>query len=71
MLKTQVFPAIINDFGDEIPIFMQDNTPIHKPAIVKEYLENQDVALIDWPVKGADLNPVENVWAHLQYEFLK
>jgi len=68
MLKNEVFPKIKATFHDEIPIFMQDNSPVHTAKIIKEYLNNQeDIGLIDWPVKGADLNPVENLWSYLQF----
>lgn len=41
-----------------------DNASIHKQGI--EYLKKSGVNIFDFPPKGADLNPLENVWAELQ-----
>lgn len=44
--------------------FQQDQSPIHKSRVVQEWFANQsEVILIDWPPCGADMNPIENVWA--------
>jgi hypothetical protein len=68
LLETELLPKIISRFGDSIPIYMHDNAPIHTAKIIKEFLNNfEGLAQIDWPVKGADLNLVENIWAYLQH----
>ncbi|KAK4030814.1 hypothetical protein OUZ56_024172 [Daphnia magna] len=28
-------------------------------------VEHPEIVALDWPVKGADMNPIENLWGHL------
>lgn len=42
------------------PIFMQDNAPYHTAKIVKQFLEAENIAVMDWSVQNPDLNPIEN-----------
>ena len=44
--------------------FVQDLSPIHQCIIVRQWFaEHPEIELIQWPPKGCDLNPIENVWA--------
>ncbi|KAK3881102.1 hypothetical protein Pcinc_014439 [Petrolisthes cinctipes] len=50
-------------------IYVQDRCPIHTAHTVQEWFRGrEDVELLDWPSKGADLNPIENVWANMEPE---
>ena len=42
-------------------IFQQDNAAIHNAPIVKKYLLEQKIKLLDHPVCSPDLNPIENL----------
>ena len=49
----------------------QDNDPTHRAAgpVIKEWnrKHNSSVKLLEnWPPSSPDLNPIENLWAHLQ-----
>ncbi|KAK3896189.1 hypothetical protein Pcinc_000111 [Petrolisthes cinctipes] len=47
-------------------IYVQDRCPIHTAHAVQEWFRGrEDVELLDWQSKGADLNPLENVWANM------
>ncbi|GBO01913.1 Transposable element Tc1 transposase [Araneus ventricosus] len=47
--------------------FMHDLSPIHTSKYTKAWLINHGINVLwNWPPKGADLNPVENVWAEIE-----
>lgn len=47
-------------------MFVQDRCPIHTARIVSEWFRAQgDLQLLDWPSKGADMNPIENLWGNI------
>lgn len=47
-------------------IFVQDRCPMHTARIVQEWFRGrQDLELLNWPAKGADMNPIENIWANM------
>ena len=47
---------------------VQDRSPIHTANVVTEWFSttHPEIQLLDWPAKGADMNPIENVWALLK-----
>lgn len=48
-------------------IYMHDNASIHKAAYTRQWLEGHNINILtNWPPRGADMNPVENVWGELQ-----
>ena len=50
--------------GDNF-IFQNDNDPKHTAHIVKNYLRNQQIEMLEWPPLSPDLNPIENLLAEL------
>ncbi len=67
LLENYVLPQIRESFPDQIMIFMHDLAPAHTHQENRLFLNNQeDLAHINWPPKGADLNPVEIIWAIMQ-----
>jgi len=42
-------------------------SPIHTSKSTQLFIENNcPASVIDWPSKGADMNPIENIWAGIQ-----
>lgn len=52
-------------------IFMHDNAPIHTAGIIKEFLQDLGVEVMDWPPYSPDLNPIENLWFLLKEAIYK
>jgi transposase len=51
--------------GDDF-ILQQDNAPIHTAKLVKNYLSQEEITVLEWPPQSPDLSPIENVWDWLK-----
>ena len=69
-------PAILNSYGYleilkqydrhlNIPdlVFQQENAPVHKSEVVRNFLAQKQWEVLDWPAYSPDLNPIENIRA--------
>jgi hypothetical protein len=44
---------------------LQDNDPKHKSVLVRTWLFNHGISMLDFPPYSPDLNPIENLWNDL------
>ena len=58
-------------FGDVVePIVMEDNVPVHKKVCIPVRQE-LEMRCHQHPPNSPDLNPIENIWAHMKYRIAK
>ena len=67
ILKENLLPHIRNLLPNS-GFFQQDNCPIHKAKITKEFFEQNNMQVLEWPPISPDLNPIENIWGRLSNE---
>ncbi len=64
ILDETVLPYIEDEFEDGNVFYYQDNSPVHRAGIVRNWF-NQNFTpdqLIPTPAKSPDINPIENAW---------
>lgn len=47
-------------------IFMQDNAPVHTTRVIRDWLKEHGIEIINWPLYSLDLNLIEHLWFHLK-----
>ena len=70
ILIRQMRPSARQLRGDN-SIFQHDNDPKHTANIVKNYLINQQIEMLEWRPQSLDLNRIENLWADLNRKLNK
>jgi transposase len=46
--------------------YLQDNAPTHTAYRTKDWLHNHGISCLDFPPYSPDLNPIENLWQHIE-----
>jgi hypothetical protein len=52
-------------FDRQSELFQQDNSRPHAARLTMDYLEQNNINVLPWPSKSADLNPIEYLRDHL------
>lgn len=66
VLQNYVVPAM---HEDDQRIYMHDNSPVHTAHRVQEFLNSQQFKTMFWSPLSPDLNPIENVWSYLTFNW--
>ena len=47
-------------------LYMQDETSIHTARIIKKWLADNEIEVMNWSLYFSDLNLIEHIWRHLK-----
>lgn len=72
ILEEVFLPSINRMYGASASefTFQQDNAPMHTSYFTRQWFANHpEIIRMEWPVKSPDLNPIENVWAKMVWNW--
>ena len=65
-----LFENLITIYSNEY-VFQQDNSSVHKSKKVKNFLNRENIDVLEFPANSPDVNPIENIWAIIKHNISK
>lgn len=70
ILKNHILPHLRSNMPED-SLFQHDNDPKHTSRLVRSFLEEENIHVLEWPAQSPDLNPIENLWDLVDREIRK
>lgn len=72
ILEDVYLPSMHTTYGQSVDqfTFQQDNASFHTSYFSREWFASHpEIYVMEWPAKSPDLNPIENVWSQMVWEW--
>ena len=67
VLKTAILPKLRQLIQKHQEYYhIHDGASCHMSKLVKSWLQENRIPMLDWPACSSDLNPIENLWLQLK-----
>ena len=71
VLQDGLLPVIDCYYPDGNFIFVQDNAPCHSLSETRNWLDDRQIRMSQWPPQSPDINIIENIWRWVKMELRK
>lgn len=72
ILEVGLLPILAESSNTNAPfIFQQDLAPAHNSRSTRNWFQEHEVTVLEWPGNSPDLNPIENVWGYIKTQIRK
>lgn len=71
IINNNLWPVVARHFHDGRYIYQDDNAPVHRARIVREFIDREGIPTMEWPAQSPDINIIENCWKKMKQTLLK
>jgi hypothetical protein len=68
ILEENLWPVIARHFPDDNYVYMDDNAPVHRSHLLRNYIAENSIKTTTWPAQSPDINVTENIWLKIKRE---